>query len=77
MSSVVQPGESPSLRALLKVGHWEFGKPNKLHTLMWNGTLTVRKGEGLVGRGCRKERKLCRNGVDRAVVAIELQRYPT
>ncbi len=44
---------------------------------MCNGIPTVRMGEGLVGRGCWKKRKPCCNGVDRAVVAYELQRYPT
>ncbi|MHA1374396.1 MAG: hypothetical protein ACTSR7_08880 [Promethearchaeota archaeon] len=68
----MQPGDSTSLRALLKVGHWELGKPNKPHTLMWNGILTVRKGEGLVGRGCWKKRMPCCNDVDRAIVSIEL-----
>jgi len=73
----VQPGESASLRALLKVGHKELGKPNKSHTCMCHGILTVRKGEDLVGRGCWKKRMPCCNGMDRAVVAIELQRYLT
>jgi len=73
----VQPGESISLRALLNVGHKELGKPNKSHVRMYYGILTVRKGEDLVGRGCWKKRILCYNGMDRAVVAIELQRYPT
>ncbi len=44
---------------------------------MYNGILTVRKGEDLVGRGCWKKRMSYCNGMDRAVVAIELQKYPT
>ncbi len=42
-----------------------------------NGIPTVREGEGLVGRGCWKKRKPYCNDVDRAVVVIKLQRYPT
>jgi len=68
----VQPGESTSLRVLLNVGHLELGKPNKPHTHMWNGIPTVRRGDGLVGRGCWKKRMPCCNGVDRAIVAYEL-----
>ncbi len=75
--SVAQPGDSTSLRILLNVGHKELGKPNKPHTCIWYGIPTVRKGEGLVGRGCWKKRMPYCNGVDRAVVSRELQRYLT
>jgi len=39
---------------------------------MWNGIPTVRRGDGLVGRGCWRKRMPCCNGVDRAIVAYEL-----
>ena len=50
---------------------------NKPHLHMYYGIPIVKKGEGLVGRGCGKKRKLYCNGVDRAVVLYKLQGYPT
>ena len=61
----------------MKVGHEKLGKPNKPHAREYNGIPTVKEGDGLVGRGCWKKRRLPCNEVDRAVVSYELQRYPT
>jgi len=61
-SSVVQPGDSEYLRELFKVNHTEHGKPDELHV---SGILTVRKGDGLAGRGTKKKQKPPGNKVDR------------
>jgi len=59
---IVQPGDSECLRELFNVNHMEHGKPDKPHI---NGILTVRKGDGLAGRGIKKKRMPFYNGTDR------------
>jgi hypothetical protein len=36
-----------------------------VHEYSWNGILTVRKGEGLAGRGSKRKRMPICNGLDR------------
>jgi hypothetical protein len=73
-SSVAQPGDREYLRELYNVNHTEHGKPYESHI---SGIPTARKGDGSEGRGTKKKRMPCCNGVDRAVVMYKLQRYPT
>ena len=71
----MQPGESASLRALMKVERKKLGKPDESHEIWWYPER--KNGDGSAGRGCRKKRMPLCNGGDRAAVAIELQGYLT
>jgi len=60
---------------------WNMVNPlNPIHGLIWNGIPTVRKGEGLAGRGTKRKRMPIYNGLDRGYYngrTIYSRRYPT
>lgn len=60
-----QPGNSEYLRELKNVEHAEHGKPDKPHSHQRQGIPTVRKGEGLAGKGSKRKRMPPCNRADR------------
>jgi len=64
VSSYMQPGESVFLKVPLNVDRWKRGKPDESRSDK-GGILTVRKGEGLAGKGCQKKQMPTCNGLDR------------
>ena len=61
--SEVQPGNSEYLRDSFKVTYMEHSKPDEPHDC--SGIPTVRKGDGLAGRGTKKKQMPFCNGMDR------------
>jgi len=57
---------------------WNTVNPiNPIHGHTWNGIPTVRKGEGLAGKGTKRKRMPICNGLDRGYYKIYSSRYPT
>jgi len=53
---------------------------NPIHEIIWNGIPTLRKGEGLAGRGTKKKRTPIDNRLDRGFYnerIIYRRGYPT
>ncbi len=70
-SPETRPEENDSLKARLNVNHTGLGKPDKpRRARCGGGSLTVKKGEGLAGRGRWRKRMPRCNGADRATTRV-------